>query len=389
MKMLKMSRMPLLLLSVAAIAACSSDGDERPEYQGAQYYKSLQIPPDLTLQKTSEELVIPQPSQSALTEYKDASKLDKAVVLPEFKGIRLKSDCGGLYWLEMDADPDTVWPKLEAFWEQEGISLLQDEPLLGFMETEWSSRLVVDPDAGFLTRMFNKMEPDLLDRFRMRVETGDDREHTWVFVSHAGMERFVEGGDEDSRVIWRRRPSDPDLEREIIGRLLLFVGLSEDQKESLLKNYRPYQSYVHFAQNAPIDDADESSIGQQEKTVAELTMTGSMDFVWHHVLRALDRLELTNINADKAAGKISFTSGSDIEMTQDEEQRDELSESSWLMKLLRGSDETKNTSQEFTLKLTEQNGSVRLDLLDKRGMPADSVRAQQLRQALAQELDQP
>jgi hypothetical protein len=57
------------------------------------------------------------------------------------------------------------------------------------------------------------------------------------------------------------------------------------------------------------------------------------------------------------------------------------------MKLLRGSDETKNTSQEFTLKLTDQNGSVRLDLLDKRGMPADSVRAQQLRQALAQELD--
>ena len=386
MKMLKMSRMPLLLLSVAVLAACSSDGDERPEYQGAQYYKSLEIPPDLTLQKTSEELVIPQPTQSALTEYQTASKLDQAV-LPEFKGIRLKSDCGGLYWLEMDADPDSVWPKLEAFWEHEGIRLLQDEPQLGFMETEWSSRLVVDPDAGFLTRMFNKMEPDLLDRFRMRVETSDDREHTWVFVSHTGMERFVEGGDDDSRIIWRRRPSDPNLEREIIGRLLLFDGLSENQKEDLLKNYHPYQSYVHYVKIVPDEDEDQSSIDSSASQVAELTMTGSMDFVWHRVLRALDRLELTNIKADRAAGTIGFTSGSDIEMTQDVEQRDELSESSWLMKLLRGSDETKNTSQEFTLKLTDQNGSVRLDLLDKRGMPADSVRAQQLRQALAQELD--
>jgi outer membrane protein assembly factor BamC len=379
-------RLPLLLLSIAVLAACSSDGDERPEYQGAQYYKSLEIPPDLTLQKTREEMVIPQPSHSALTDYQVASKLDQAV-LPEFKGIRLKSDGGGLYWLEMDADPDTVWPKLEAFWEHEGIRLLQDEPLLGFMETEWSSRLVVDPDAGFLTRMFNKLEPDQRDRFRMRVETSDDRKHTRVYVSHAGMERFVEGGDDDSRIIWRRRPSDPNLEREILGRLLLFAGLSENQKESLLKNYHPYQSYVHYTENVLHDDADESSIEERANPVAELTMQGSMDFVWRRTLRALDRLELTDIAADRTAGTIGFTSSEDIEMTQDAEQRDELSESSWLMKLFRGSDEKKNTSQQFTLRLTDQEGSVRLDLLDKRGAPADSARAQQLRQALAQELD--
>jgi outer membrane protein assembly factor BamC len=379
-------RLPLLLLSVAVLAACSSDGDERPEYQGAKYYKSLEIPPDLTLQKTREEMVIPQPSHSALTQYQVASKLDQAV-LPEFEGIRLKSDGGGLYWLEMDAAPDTVWPKLEAFWEHEGIRLLQDEPLLGFMETEWSSRLVVDPDAGFLTRMFSKMEPDLLDRFRMRVESDNDRKRTKVFVSHAGMERFVEGGDEDSRVIWRRRPSDPNLEREILGRLVLFAGLNENQKESLLKNYHPYQSYVHYAENVSHGDEDQPSIDKDAGQVAELTMQGSMDFVWQHTLRALDRLALKDIKADRAAGTIGFTSGSDIEMTQDEEHRDELAESSWLMKLLRGSDETKQVSQQFTLKLTDQGGKVRLDLLDTRGAQADTARAQQIRQALAQELD--
>jgi outer membrane protein assembly factor BamC len=377
-----LSRLSLLLLSVIALAACSSGGDERPEYQGAQYYKSLEIPPDLTLNKTDKELAIPEPSKSALTEYQRASKLDEAV-LPEFKGIRLKSDCG-LYWLEVDATPDTLWPKLEAFWEHEGIRLLQDEPLLGFMETEWSNRLVVDPDAGFLTRMFNRMEPDQLDRFRLRVETSADRKHTRIYVSHAGMERFVEGGDDDSRVIWRRRPSDPDLEREIIGRLVLFAGLSENQMESLLKNYHPYQSYVHYAENAVHDDTDPSSI---ENQVAELTMAGSMDFVWQRTLRALDRLSLTDIKADRATGTIGFTSGSDIELTQDSEKRDELSESSWLMKLLRGSDDAKKTSEQFTLKLTDQGGDVRLDLLDKHGSPADTTRAQKLRQALAQELD--
>ena len=149
-------RLPLLMLVVVALAACSSDGDERPEYQGAQYYNSLEIPPDLTLNKTDEEVKIPEPSKSALAEYKTASNLDQ-VVVPEFEGIRLKSECG-LNWLEMNITPEAAWPKLEAFWEHEGIRLLQDEPLLGFMETEWTNRLVVDEDAGFMTRMFNKME---------------------------------------------------------------------------------------------------------------------------------------------------------------------------------------------------------------------------------------
>lgn len=375
----------LLILSAAALSACGSDGGERPEYQGAEYYKNLEVPPDLTLHKTREELVIPQPSKSALSDYQADSKLNQRI-LPEFEGIRLKSE-GSLYWLELDVAPEAAWPKLEAFWEHEGIRLLQDEPMLGFMETEWSNRLVVDPDAGLLTRMFNKLEPDLLDRFRLRLETGDDRQHSRIYVSHAGMERFVEGDDDNRSISWRRRPSDPNLEREILGRLLLFAGLSENQRDSLLKDYRPYQSYVTYAENEHHEDEDQSSLEEDRNQVAELSMRGSMDFVWRRTLRALDRLELSGIDADRDAGTIAFTSGKDIEMTQEDEQRDELSESSWLMKLFRSSEETKTSSQQFTLKLTDQGGSVRLDLLDNRGMTADSARAQQIRQSLAQQLD--
>lgn len=382
-----MTTMPrlLLLLTVAALTACGSDGDKRPDYQGALYYKNLELPPDLTLYKTREELVIPQPSKSALSAYQTDSNLNQSL-LPEFNGIRLKSE-GGLSWLEVDAAPETLWPQLEAFWEHEGIRLLQDEPLLGFMETEWSSRLVVDEEAGFLARMFSKVEPDLLDRFRLRMETSDDRTQSRVYVSHAGKERFVEGGEDDSSIIWRRRPSDPDLEREILGRLLLFAGLSENQMESLLKNYRPYQSYVRYAENVLHEDADEASIDEDAQQVAELSMQGSMEFVWRRCLRALDRLDLAEIEADRETGKIGFTSGSDIEVAQDEEQRDEIAESSWLRNLFRSSDESKNASQRFTLRLSDQGGYVRMELLDKRGLPADSVRAQQLRQALAQQLD--
>jgi outer membrane protein assembly factor BamC len=374
----------LLLLPLFVLAACSSDS-EKPEYQGAKYYKSLEIPPDLTLDTSREEVAIPEPSHSALSDYKTAIKLDQAV-LPQFKGVRLKSECGQ-YWLELDVTPEEAWPKLEAFWENEGIQLQQDEPLLGFMETEWTVRLATDKNASFLTRMFSKMDPDQLDRFRMRVETIDDHKRTRVMVSHAGKERFVQCDDDvDSHVIWLMRPSDPNLEREILARLVLFAGLSENQMDSLLENYHPYQSYVHYSENVVSGDDDQSSLNENNQ-VAEIIMRGSMDFVWSRTLRALDRLLLTDIAEDRAAGTIGFTSTSDIEMTTDDEPRDELAESSWLMKLFRGSEDKKNTIQRFTLKLTDESGNVRLELLDKNGVQADSARAQQLRQALAQELD--
>ena len=369
-----------ILLVAVSVTACGKN--ERPEYQGADYYKSLELPPDLTLQKSSAEMEIPEPTVSALDDFQSRHKLNKAVA-PEFKGIRLKNE-GSMYFLEVDASPDVVWPKLEAFWEHEGVRLLQNRPMLGFMQTDWTSQLQIRADAGYLTRLFTKLEPDFRDKFRMRVEPAADRTRTHIFVAHYGIEVFVEtSGDDQGATQWRERANDVELEREVLSRLTLFAGLSENQAESLLREYKPMQSYVTYRETFSGDDVDPPAAGAMDSgRAAVLSMKGSMDFVWYRAIRALDRMEMEDISLDKKKGRISFTvpalDGSAGKTGDD-------TGGNWFTRMFTGDLEDKPTrrAEKFVLVLAEQPGYVDFTLLDTRGMEATSATASQVRQALA------
>jgi len=379
------------LAAVALVLAGCGSSNERPEYQGAEYYKSLELPPDLTLEKSTAEMQVPEPTMAALEDFQSKHRLNKAVV-PEFKGIRLKHD-GSMYFLEVDAAPEVVWPKIEAFWENEGISLIQNRPMLGFMQTDWTKQLQVREDAGYFTRLFSKLEPDFRDKFRMRIEPAADRTKTHIFIAHYGIEVFVDDtGDELGTKQWRARKSDIELEREILSRLTLFAGLSDNQAEALLKDYKPMQSYVTYKETFKADDIDPAAVTETgESKVAVLSMKGSMDFVWYRTIRALDRLQMEEITLDKKNGRINFTMPAEARLTTSGgEEVDELAESSWLMNLFRGKtgkQEEVKESQKFELLLTEMPGYVDFTLLDSRGMEATSVAASQLRAALARALE--
>ena len=180
------------------ITACGKN--ERPEYQGAEYYKSLELPPDLALEKSTPDVEVPVPTVAALEDFQAKHRLNKAVA-PEFKGIRLKHE-GSMYFLEVDAEPEVVWPKVEAFWDNEGIRLLENRPMLGFMKTDWTKQMQVREDAGYLKKLFSKLEPDFRDKFTMRIEPAADRTKTHIFVAHYGVEVFVEeSGDEQGNIL--------------------------------------------------------------------------------------------------------------------------------------------------------------------------------------------
>jgi len=369
----------LILLVVASVAACGKN--ERPEYQGADYYKSLELPPDLTLEKSNAEVEIPEPTVSALEDFQSRHKLNKAVA-PEFKGIRLMNE-GSMYFLEVDAAPEVVWPKLEAFWEHEGVRLDQNRPMLGYMQTNWTTQLQIREDANYLTKLFSKIEPDFRDKFRMRVEPAADRTKTHIFVAHYGIEVFVEiSGDDQGATQWRGRDSDIELEREVLSRLTLFAGLSDNQAESLLREYKPMQSYVTYQETFKGDDVDPPAQGGLASTkVAVLSMKGSMDFVWYRTIRALDRMEMEDISLDKKKGRISFT----VPALDGSSTDDESGGSSWFTNLFKSEtrEKERRRAESFVLVLAEQPGYVDFTLLDTRGVEATSATASQVRQALA------
>ncbi|RKZ65930.1 MAG: hypothetical protein DRQ44_07415, partial [Gammaproteobacteria bacterium] len=272
-------RIVYAMLMLFMISSCSLfGGDERPVYQGAEYYKNLEVPPDLTTPDTGGQLRVPKASDEALQRFRDNHKLE-TVITPKFDGVRMVSYAGNS-WIEIDNNVEFVWGRLLEFWEGEGMTLAEKRPLLGYMETDWVKRL--GADSGFFRSIFQRFEPDQKDKFRVRLERFDLDNKTRLYIAHSRIERITRGEDADE-FYWESRPSDIEAEREIISRMALFAGKDQEQTLQLLENYRPYASLVKL---------------DSTNTIA-LTMTGSMDFVWRRAMRALDRMDMQDIRQEK------------------------------------------------------------------------------------------
>ncbi len=365
-----------LILMVLMLASCAN---ERPVYHGAEYYKNLEVPPDLTQPDTADALRVPRPSDEALQRFRDNNKLD-TVVTPKFDGIRMVNYAGNS-WLEIDNNVDHVWSKLLEFWQVEGFDLVQERPLLGFMETEWVERL--GGEAGFFRAIFQRFEPDYKDKFRVRLARFDNNQKTRLYITHARIERVVRGEFNDD-IIWVTQPSNLEAEREIISRMALFAGLSQQQSLALLENYRPYSSLVKI-------DSTNSTV---------LTMKGSMDFVWRRSMRALDRMHMQDIEQRQSENIINFSASrltaEDLDIQQGEE--DEIAKSSWLMQLFTGSDDkeiTDEKNRQYRLEFTDLDGFIQIEVKDARNSQAtdddnnvySTARAEQLRDLLKDNLE--
>ena len=366
-----------IILMLFTVSSCGLfGGDERPVYQGAEYYKNLEVPPDLTEPDTGGQLRVPKASDEALQRFRDNNKLE-TVITPKFDGVRIVNYAGNS-WLEIDNSVEFVWGRLLEFWEGEGISLVEIRPELGFMETDWVERL--DANAGFFRSMFQRFEPDQKDKFRVRVERFDHDNKTRLYIAHSRIERIVRGEYADE-FIWETRPSDLEAEREIISRMALFAGKNEEQTLQLLNNYRPYSSLVKI---------------DRTNTTA-LTMTGSMDFVWRRAMRALDRMRMKDIREQKENNTIYFIVG-DIADEDIHTEDDDLSKSSWLMNLFTDVDEktlATNTSRHYRLEFTDVKGRIQIEVKDERdsqtsdddGNVYGTALAEQLRNVLAEKLE--
>ena len=371
--------LPVAFLFSTLTACGGFGGDERPAYQGAEYYKNLEIPPNLTAPDTVDQLRVPKPTDAALQNFIDNNELS-ATVSPTFEGVRIINEAGNS-WVDIDKKIDTVWADLIGFWQNEGVELVEKRPLLGFMETDWVERL--DADAGFLRRLFQRFEPDEKEKFRVRVSEGRGEigsNSTRVSVAHSRIER-VSSGEFSDEVSWRSRPSDIEAEREIISRIALYTGLNQSQSEKLAENYRRYTPLVSI-----------------DKTNAiALTMKGSKDFVWQRTVRALDRMGMKDVREQPQENSIYFTA---TKVTREAlgGEEDDIAESSWLMQWFSGSGDknsSENINRQYHLALTELTGQVQIEVKDadatqttnEDGDVQGTALAEQLRNILAAKLE--
>ncbi len=233
------------VMVLSSLMGCSALGlDEALPDQRLVYKKqhevgeNLEIPPDLAGSNFNDTLDIP-PGNGATTfsEYsghlanrnQDAHSTN---VLPTVANVELKRT-GNERLLEAQVSPQQIWPKLIAFWREQGILLVEQDPKVGMMRTDWlDNRAEIRKD--FVTRMLGKVlegaySTSTRDQYTVLIENGMRPGTTDIRLTHRGMvEKLVTNTiSQGGQTIWEPSGTDPVKEAEMLRRLMIFLGASQ------------------------------------------------------------------------------------------------------------------------------------------------------------------
>jgi len=280
-----------------ALAGCSSvdsflSGDKIDYKSQAGKTGSLDVPPDLTqLARDSryqpQAGVVSASGLQATTAAASTATATAAVAVNTLGDLRIERD-GNQRWLVTSMTPEQLWPQLRAFWTERGFNLVLDDAQAGLMETDWAenrAKIPVDGvrrlHGGVLDSLYSTGE---LDRFRTRVERVPGG--TEVSITHRGVEEFMQGQARDVPS-WRWRPNDPQLEGEMLVRLMTKLGVKEEVARTQVAN-------------APAAPARARVLAGQPG--AALEFDEGFDRAWRRIGLALDRTGFTVEDRDRSGG---------------------------------------------------------------------------------------
>lgn len=354
--------LPIVALAFT-LTACGTPGGiaEGPRYQATPAAEQpLELPPNLIAPEVDRAFRIPdvpgervsarelerQPARAQRT------VSDAAVILPESPNVELRRD-GQIRWLHVDAVPEALWPQLRQFWRDQNLTLARDEPAVGIMETEWAEDRAAIPlggTRGLLQRALGTVyDAGTRDQYRLRVERSSGA--TEIFISHRGA---VERADADGQAArWFIAEPDPELEAEMLNRLLVFLAADENGAV------------------ARTDAVDLERTGRVELVERDdelfLALHGDPDTLWRRLGLALDRTGLTVDEQNRRDGTFFVTYRPDI--------TDPEAERPGFFRRMFGAgrdDVTARMNERFQVRMTENGRDVRVDALSIGGEPLPS-----------------
>lgn len=290
-----------LAAAMAALAGCTAienfAGGDRVDYRTAPTKTvPLDVPPDLTQLSRDSRFQTQGGSVSAAafqaaTPASPRTATVAAMVAPQALGsVRLERD-GTRRWLSTTLSPEQLWPQLQAFWKDAGLTLVVDEPAAGLMETAWGENRAKLPD-DVIRRTFGRLVEALYstgerDKFNTRLERSATG--TEIYVSHRGLVEVVVGGRQNETTAWQRRPSDPELENAMLARMMVKLGLKEEQAKAAVAD----TSTASAPARARVLDG---------RAAATLQVDDNFERAWRRVGLALDRSGFTVEDRDRTQG---------------------------------------------------------------------------------------
>jgi len=235
----------LFLMSGCSMYDKLAPGAKKVDYKKSRPTDTLEIPPDLSSNTINDAPGSIDLAGTTYTEYDTGLPASGSTsVLPEQASMTVKRD-GDQQWLVVKGVPDQLWPQVKEFWLQEGFLIKKEDPRTGILETGWLENRA-DIPQGILRNTLGKVidsaySAPTRDQYRTRLERDVESGYTDIFITHRGVEEVVSGSAVDPSTVWQPRPSDPELEAEMLKRMIVFLGV-EEQKASVMVAEQTEQS---------------------------------------------------------------------------------------------------------------------------------------------------
>lgn len=359
------------LVAASLLGGCSTLKDtfegERIDYKSSGGKgPSLDVPPDLTQLSRETRYAVPGSAVSASSFQLGQPAQAVTTAINSVGDVRIERS-GTQRWLVVKQPAEKLWTPVRDFWLESGFLLTQDQENLGIMETDYAENRAKIPQ-DFIRSTLGKVFENLYstgerDKFRTRLERRADGS-TEIYISHRGMEEVLTGVKTGSTsgdgTIWQPRQTDPELEAEFLRRLMVRLGVSQEQSKVLVAaGAERKTSRVAMVNNQPVVQLDEG-----------------FERAWRRVGLALDRTGFTVEDRDRSQG---------IYFVRYVEPVANKSEPGFFSKLF-SSKASAAPPLKYRISVKSQGESSTVSVLNEQGAPESSVSAQRIVQVISDDL---
>lgn len=359
------SSLRLLALAAAfALAGCSVLEPDRIDYKSATKSSTLEVPPDLTTLSRDSRFNVPGGAVTASAFSTGQTQAGVPVAANALSDVRIERS-GNQRWLVVARPADQLWGPVRDFWQDNGFLLNLDRQDIGVMETDWAENRAKLPQ-DFIRNSIGKVIDSLYDtgerdKFRTRLERNGNS--TEIYITHRGMVEKLVGGTSTvnaDRTLWEPRAADPELEAEMLRRMMVKLGVSQEQSKALVAGGAVKQtSRVATVNGTPVVQVDDG-----------------FDRAWRRVGLSLDRTGFTVEDRDRAQG---------VYFVRYVEPKADTKEPGFFSKLF-GASSNDAAPLKFRIALRSQGESTTVSVLNTAGAPESSANAQRIVKVLADDL---
>ena len=254
-------------------------GNRVMNYEADEKVDSLVIPPDLTAPS----------SKGAFTEVIVLSDDDN--VAQRIQNVEVKRD-KYRRWLVVDLPPSEVWSLTKEFFRSYNFKIEKENQKIGILETDYLEIETVVPDkslgairAGLAKVLKTQYGLPIADKYRVRIEPGEDLDKSEVYLTLSSIGEVVNG----SMRVWQPREKDVELETEMLLTLMVFLG--NDREEAIDK-----------IQSNNYSDEVVASVETSENGYASIVFSYDKEQSWRYLGWALDELSIDIEDRDSIEG---------------------------------------------------------------------------------------